>query len=167
MMASATRSSVLVVADERFSENRALPYAGRQALIPILLGLAIPAIATAVFFPSLLSNKALVFGFFLMAIFVVASVIFIRSVFNPGSVVEATFDTTTRMASFVRLGTFATSITTVPFDNVAKVYLDSHYDDDGYKSFQPMIELKDGDVIELPEGTTQGQINSIRAMIGR
>jgi hypothetical protein len=167
MMASATRSSVLVVADERFADSRTLPYAGRQALVPILLGLAIPAIAAAIFFPGLLSNKALVFGFFLMAIFVAATVIFIRSVFNPGSVVEATFNTSTRMASFVRLGTFATSTTNIPFDDVAKVYLESNYDDDGYKSFQPIIELKDGDIIELPEGTTQGQINSIRAMLGR
>ena len=102
-----------------------------------------------------------------MAIFVISAVIFIRSVFNPGSIVEAVFDRDARSARFVRIGAFATASTEVAFQDIAKIYIDTHYDDDGYKSYMPLVELKSGEAFQLPEGTTQGQIDAIRAAVGR
>jgi hypothetical protein len=166
-MASASHSGVLVVQDERFAGNRSLPSAGRQMLMPVLLGLGVPGVAVSVFAPQLLSNPALVFGFYLMAIFVVAAVIFIKSIFNPGTIVEATFDQRAKSANFVRLGTFATTNTAVAFKDITRIYIETHYDDDGYKSYMPLVEIKNGETLQLPEGTTQGEIDAIRTMVGK
>lgn len=166
MLASATQSGVLTIQDERFSGDEMLPYAGRRALVPVLLGLAIPAVSVAVVAPQLLSHPELVFGFYLMTIFVVSAVIFVRSVFNPGSIVTATFDASSRTASFVRIGSFSTEVQTVLFSEIERVHIESQFDDDGYKTYTPLVDLKSAASVQLPEGTTQGQINSIRALVG-
>ncbi len=158
-------SALLVVQDERFSGNRSLPTAGRQMLMPILLGLAVPGVAVAVLAPEILMNSTLVLGIYLLAIFVVSAVIFIRSVFNPGSVVEATFDSRSRSAVFVRIGAFATTSQVVPFKDISEVHIETQQDDDGYRSYMPLIELKNGETVQLPEGTTQSQIDGIRTIV--
>lgn len=167
MAASVAHDGMLLIQDERFADGRTLPLANRHTLVPILIGLAIPAVGVAVLAPGLLSNPGLVFGFYLMSIFVVSAVIFIRSVFNPGCIVEAMFDKETATGTFTRYGTFASQTIVVPFADMAKVYIETHYDQDGYKSFQPVVELKSGEMLQLPEGTTKGQVEAIKRILGR
>lgn len=166
MAVSTTHSGLLVVQDERFSGHHSVPSAGRQMLMPILLGLGIPGVAVGVLAPDLLSDQSLVFGFYLMTIFVISAVIFIRSIFNPGSVVEATFDARSRTANFVRIGTFATTNLVVPFREIDAVSIEA-IDDGGYKSCLPLVVLKNGESLELPEGTSRSEIEAIRSFITR
>lgn len=167
MVVLETSPSRLVLQDESCVMSQAHANGGWHVLAPILLGMSIPGILLALLAPKLLPNGPLVFGVYLVATFVISSVIFVRSVFNPGNIIEATFDSRKRAAAFVRMGTFGTTFFSVPFSAIEAVRIDVHTDRDEHRVAHPVVELVSGELLALPTGTTPAQLHEIQAVIGR
>ncbi len=140
-------------------------YRGVHALAPILLGLAFPALAMLYFVPELAAYWGLMLGLYLILIFVVTAVIFIRAVFNPEIVAEVRFNRRTKIVDVTRKGSFGNTVIYVPFNMIADAYLHVRYDDDGYKYVEPRIRLKDGEDFELPGDVTTADLDTVRRII--
>jgi hypothetical protein len=156
----------LILQDERFAESEE-SYSGKQALVPILFGLSIPAVLVLVFAPEMLEidNSPLIIGH-LSLIMIVAGAIFLNMLLNPGLITTGIFDGRTRVIDVTRSGAFGNPHLKISFREVGDAYLEARFDDDGQRSLLPIVLLKNGTRLLLPEGTTNGQIENIRAMIG-
>ncbi len=142
-------------------------YAGRHALLPVLLGLSLPLLAVILFDASDAGTARKISVIMLGMVFIVASVISIISIFNPGPVVAVTLDPRTQHAEIVWAGPFASRRVNLPFRQIAGAEMDIHYDDDGYSWCEPVLILDTGDVIALPEATSTADINAMNTALGR
>ena len=157
-------SAVFVWRDPDFNPAA---YSGVHAIAPILLGLSVPALAMLYVFPEMVAYGALLICVYLLAIFVIASVIFIRAVFNAQEVAEVRFDSRSKMLAITRKGSFGNTVAEFPFDMIADAYLRVSYDDDGYKSVVPEMRLKDGEVFGLPGDVTAAELEAVRRTIAK
>ena len=162
---SSAPSAALLLQDGSLTAGHSGNYAGAHALAPVLLGLSVPAVLFAVLVPGAVHYAPLVVGVYLMALFVIASILFVRSVFNPGFVISASFDPASTVAEFVRSGTFGTTSVRVPFSDIASVRMEMKYDDDGYKVLVPTVDLRSNETVELPAGASQTDIEMVRAVL--
>jgi hypothetical protein len=140
-------------------------YRGVQALAPILLGLALPAFALIYFVPGLAAYWGLILGLYLVLIFIVTAVIFIRAVFNPEIVAEVRFNRRTKIVDVTRKGSFGNTVTYVPFAAISDAYVHVRYDDDGYKYIEPRIRLKNGEDFSLPGDVSTADLEMVRRIL--
>lgn len=141
-------------------------YNGMHALVPMLLGLTAPCALLFMIDPAALRDIRIWIFLIMVVVLVVAGAIFVLSLLNPGTTVAATFNSATRRADFIRSGTFANTVYTVPFSRIVSVRLETVYDDDGYQSSVPVIVLTPHEEIELPRDLGAADVDSIRAMLG-
>lgn len=165
MFRAAARSGSLVIRDAHAPHFDGA-YGGLHGLVPVLLGLAAPGLIAAYVLPAYVEETmGEIVLVYLSVMFVAAGVVFVRSVFNPGAVIEVTFDTRSRTAVFVRDGAFGTTRESVPFRLIADVYNTVCYERDGSKTFQPVVLLKSDATVPLPKGTTSAEIERARVLI--
>lgn len=164
-MSFGTRSNTLVIRRSRPVAGDGTNYAGWHALMPILLGLSVPGLCLALAAPELATDAWTILGIYLVSIFVASAVVFVRSVFNPGELVEAAFDPKSRSLTLTMAGTFGTTTEKLAFQRIAEVYVDVRFDNGGGKVLVPLLRLKNDAEIVLPDGTTDRDLTAIRALL--
>ncbi len=50
---------------------------------------------------------------------------------------------------------------------MASIRVETRYDDDGYKAMVPLIVLSNREVLTLPPGTSEDDVATMRALLGR
>lgn len=156
----------VVLVDASAAQSDPGAYKGLHALVPILIGLTVPIVLFSLFDPRALGNGRLVLHIVMMAVALVAATVFFLSMINPGNIVQAHFDPSRRTVDLVRSGAFANNILTLPFDRIASARMESVYDDDGYQQRVPMLILTNRETYQLPAGTSDADIASIRSLLG-
>lgn len=141
-------------------------YEGLHGLVPVLLGLAAPAMAAAVAGPELLGEIARYAGYGLTVLLLFATVMFAIALFSTGRVTSASFDAEQEVVELVNLGLFANVVWRINFADVANVRMAVSYDDEGGKILQPMLELNSGKRVVLPAETSWNDLSVIRSLIG-
>ena len=145
------------------------PVSGRfnlHMLSPILLGLAAPMLVIGVVDPSIIQHGRVIIFALLAPMLMVATVLFAASLLWPGDVTAIIVDSKARKVEFVQSGVLATSSVEVHFDQIAALGLASRFDDDGYPFSQPEIQLRDGQRMALPAGSTKESIEAARRVLG-
>ena len=137
-------------------------YSGVHALAPISLGLAVPALALLYAVPEMIAYWALMISLYLLVIFVLTGVIFVRSVFRAESIAEVRFDALAKTVVLTRKGSFGNTVEILTIDSVADAYFHVRYDDDGYKVVEPRILLKSGEAFVIPGDVTAQELDSVR-----
>lgn len=142
-------------------------YNGGHALAPILIGLSAPALMLMFVAPDLLGGGGLrgILSVYLFVLMTFALGIFCISVIYPGPVVGADFEAKTGMAKIIRAGPLAHTVFDMPLDRIEKAELRLCYDDDGYSWTEPVLIMRSGDIINLPENTAEPQIRAINATL--
>ncbi len=153
-----------VVSEDGFNPEA---YEGKHALVPILIGLALPPLAISALVPELKAHIEFIIVLYLTLIFIVSGIMFVRAVFNPAHVVAVRFDARQRSAEIVRHSQWGNTSVYVPFKDIADVYVRVRYDDDGYTIREPLLRLRSDDEYDLPAGTDQAEITRIRDILGR
>jgi len=138
-----------------------------HAMVPVLLGLLVPALVLFVVDRRALGSASVLLHIYLIAIFVIATLAYIVSVFDQGEVTNAIFDKATRLVTIERTGLLAVKNEEIPFSEIASVRLETRYDDDGYKSAVPLIVLATREVVPLPSGSTEADVAAMREILGR
>lgn len=141
-------------------------YDGFHALLPTVIGFAIPLVLFMLAAPSVTQDIRFVVLILLALVALITAAIFILSLLRPGTTLEAHFDGRRRMVRIIRSGLFAHTVYTVPFNRICAVRIETSYDDDGYATLQPLLILRPREVIDLPPSTTAHDIANIRAMLG-
>lgn len=141
-------------------------YEGLHGLVPVLLGLAVPAMVAAAIGPSLLgaSQAYVIYG--LLALLGLATIAFVLALVGGGQVTAANFDAEQQIVEVVRLGLFANVVWRINFADVANVKMAVSYDDAGGKILQPVLELNSGKRVELPAETSWKDLEVIRGLVG-
>ena len=155
------------LANEEFGVETESTYAGRHALVPVLLGLAAPVIVLSLVDPRALASASVILHVYLFLIFAIATGAYIYSVFAPGDITKVTFQKRQRVVIVERAGLFATTKSEVLFSDIASVRIETHYDDDGYETAVPVIVLTDHKFLQLPAGTTQADVDAMRGLMRR
>jgi hypothetical protein len=163
-MAEAMPDGNFVVSEEGYNPSA---YTGKHALVPVMIGLAIPPLAIAALVPELKAHVEFFILLYLAMLFVVSGIMFIRAVFNPAHVVAVHFDTRQKAAEIVRHSQWGNTSVYVPFKDIADVYMRVRYDDDGYTIREPLMRLRNDDEYDMPAGTDQAEIARIRDVLGR
>jgi hypothetical protein len=158
-MSGATSSAQFSVQSERVSRRNALP--------TVLLGMIAPVLVFLVIDPRAFSSASLIAYVYLPAIFVIAFIAYLISVFEPGEVTSVAADKPSRTIVVERTGVLAKSAMSLPFADVATVRIETRYDDDGYQTAMPVIVLTTREVIPMPAGTTESDVATLRAMLQR
>ena len=115
--------------------------APRRSILPLILfALAAPVLVLIAVDPRAFSSATVIAYIYLPAIFVVAMVAFLISVFETGDVTSVTIDKPTRTVTVVRSGMLAKSAISLPFAEVITARIETRYDDDGYKTLLPVLE---------------------------
>lgn len=140
-------------------------YRGVHALAPISLGLALPALALLILVPEMVNYWALMLSLYLMIIFVLSGVIFVRSIFRSEDVAEVRLDKAARTVSVTRKGSFGNTVSYIPFDKVSDAYFNVRYDDDGYKVSEPRLRLKNGEELDLPGEAGAADLAAVRKLL--
>ena len=153
-------------ADE-FGVETESTYAGRHALVPVLLGLLAPVIVLSLIDPRALASASVILHIYLFLIFAMAVAAYIYSVFAPGDITKVTFQKRQRVVIAERAGLFATTKSEVSFADISTVRMDNRYDDDGYETAVPVIILTDHKILQLPAGTTEADIATMRGLMRR
>ncbi len=135
-------------------------------LSPILLGLAAPMMVIGVIDPSIIQHGRVIIFALLASMLMVATCLFAASLLWPGDVTAIIVDAKARKVEFVQSGVLATSSVEVHFDQIAALGLASRFDDDGYPFSQPEIQLRDGQRVALPAGSTKESIEAARRVLG-
>lgn len=155
----------LIVRHERLDEFAAKRYAGLHAGVPVLMLLASVSMATCL-------GAAVLAPFLVKPVIVMMTVLLIAatgfafySMIAGGEVVEAQFDEERQVARLLFRGPTAHTDKIVPLTSIADARMTMRYRADGSKERIPMIELSNGQQIELPGATTWQDIESIRAML--
>ena len=156
-MHGGTQSAQFAVRSERAAHSHALP--------PILLGLLAPMLLFLLIDPRAITNASVIAHVYMFAIFFIAGSAYLISVFETGEITSATVDKTTRTISVERTGLLARSVMEIPFIDVATVRIETRYDDDGYQTAMPVLVLTTREVVQLPPGTTETDVATMRAMI--
>jgi hypothetical protein len=136
-------------------------------LSPILIGLTLPVLVIGLIDPAALRH---VRGFVLMMLvagFVMATVLFALSLLWQGEVAAVVFNKATQKIEFVQTGMLANTGVEIHFDQVASIGIASRFDPDGYPFSQAEIQLRDGQHIALPAGTTPQKIADALRILGR
>ena len=139
--------------------------AHRQALVPILLGLAAPILLFAVIDPRAIFNVSVIGPVYLFAIFVIATAAFLISVFETGKVTRITLDRPTKKVVVERTGLLVKSAMEIPFADIATIRIETRYDDDGYETAIPLLVLTTRETVPLPAGSTEADAAKMRAML--
>jgi hypothetical protein len=135
-------------------------------LSPILLGLAAPMLVIGLIDPAgLRPGRVMVFAL-LGSLFLVATVLFAVSLLWQGEITAVVFDKQRRKIEFVQSGLLANISVEVHFDQVAAIGVAARFDRDGYPFTQAEIELRDGQRVALPAGTTTETIAAARRALG-
>ena len=152
---------------EEFGVETESNYAGRHALVPVLLGLAAPVIVLSLVDPRALASASVILHVYLFLIFAIATTAYIYSVFAPGDITKVTFQKRRRVVIAERAGLFATTRSEILFSDIASVRIENRYDDDGYETPVPVIVLTDHKVLPLPAGTTEADVTAMRGLMRR
>ena len=96
----------------------------------------------------------------------VTTLLFAVSLLWPGDVTAIVIDTKARRVEFIQSGVLATSSVEVHFDQITALGLASRFDDDGYPFTQSEIQLRDGQRVALPPGSTPEMIIAARRALG-
>jgi hypothetical protein len=164
-MSVAHQSSGFELADPQFAADGVGSYSGYHALVPVLIGLAIPFSLFVTIQPDALQDVRFIVVAFLLLIGVCAATVFIISLLNPGNTLAVRFNAAAQNVEVIRSGTFAHTVYTIPFRRVVAVRLETQYDDDGYAVQKALMVLQPREVIELPTNS-QRDIALIKATIG-
>lgn len=156
-MSGAFDSAQFAVKSERSAHRHALP--------PILLGLLAPMLLFLLIDTRALEDASLIAHVYMIAIFVVAGLAYLFSVFETGEVTSATADNVSRTIVVERTGLLARSEIEIPFNAIATVRMDTRYDDDGYQTAVPVLVLATREMVQLPAGTSESDIAGLRAII--
>ena len=140
-------------------------YAGRHALVPILIGLVAPVLVLMFIDPRALGSASVLLHIYMFAIFVIATGAYIWTVLDPGNITRVTFDKQARKVFAERKGLLAKSVLEIPFVDIAAIRMENRYDDDGYESAMPVLALTTREVGPLPAGTTEGDLAMMRALM--
>lgn len=141
--------------------------APRRSILPLILfALAAPVLVLIAVDPRAFSSATVIAYIYLPAIFVVAMVAFLISVFETGDVTSVTIDKPTRTVTVVRSGMLAKSAISLPFAEVITARIETRYDDDGYKTLLPVLVLATREIIPLPAGTSESDVAAMRALLG-
>ena len=65
----------------------------------------------------------------------------------------------------VKPGHGARAPTKLPFADIATVRTETRYDDDGYQTTLPVLVLTTREIVQLPIGTTESDVATMRAML--
>jgi hypothetical protein len=155
-----TSESRLVIGDANVGSG------GLHGLSPALIGLGGPIVLTMIFAPSAIEHAAFLLTFILFTILIISVGVYIVSVLAKGPVVAAIADRGSRQLVFVQQGPFASTTSSVAFDQVRVVQIATQYDDDGYRFEVAQVVLVDGQVVDLPQGTSRDNVQAIRRVIG-
>ena len=136
-----------------------------HALAPVLLGLLAPMLLFLIIDPRALRDASLIAHIYLVVIFVIASVAYLISVFETPESTGLLADQTDRQITVEKTGLLSRSKIEIPFADVASVRMDTRYDDDGYYTSMPVLVLKTRETVQLPVGTTEADIATLRAML--
>lgn len=156
-MSGAFNSAQFAVKSERSAHRHALP--------PILLGLLAPMLLFLLIDTRALADASLIAHVYMIAIFVVAGLAYLVSVFETGEVTSATADKVSRTIVVERTGLLARSEIEIPFNAIATVRMDTRYDDEGYQTAVPVLVLATREMVQLPAGTSESDIAGLRAII--
>jgi hypothetical protein len=137
----------------------------RHGLPMVLLGLLAPVLVLLIIDPRAVANVSVVAHIYMTALFVIAAIAFLISVFETADVTSVSFDKTSRSITLERTGTLATSEISLQFADVSTVRIESRYDDDGYQTSIPVLVLTTRETIPLPAGTTEQDVIAMRAML--
>lgn len=138
-----------------------------HAMVPVLIVLLVPALVLFLVDRRALGSASVLLHIYLIAIFVIATIAYIISVFDQGEVTSAVFDKATRLVTIERTGLLAVKTEEIPFGEIASVRLETRYDDDGYRSAVPLIVLATREVVPLPSGSTESDVAAMREILGR
>lgn len=149
-----------------FRSHGPASYGGLHGLVPVLLGLAAPAMAAVVIGPGLLGEFARYASYGLMLLLVLATIVFLIALLGAGRVTSASFDAEQEIVELVNLGLFANVVWRINFADVANVRMAVSYDEDWVKVLQPVLELNSGKRVVLPAETSWNDLAVIRNLIG-
>lgn len=156
-MSAASRNAHFAVTTERSAHV--------HALLPVLLGLLAPMLLFLLIDPRALASASLVAHVYMVAIFIIASAAYLISIFETPETTSMLADQAEKLITVERTGLLARSTIVVPFADVASVRMDTRYDDDGYYTSVPVLILTTRETVQLPIGTTDSDIVTLRAMI--
>ncbi len=138
-----------------------------QAASPLLVGLLVPLVIVYMLDPAMLRHARFVITLLLVAVMVVAAALYIASVLTSGDVRSVILDVRNRVVELVMDGAFATSNLKVPFDEIATVKRIRVGGREGYGESRMLIELRNKQLIELPEDMTDADIATMLSALGR
>ncbi|MEO1280716.1 MAG: hypothetical protein AAFV69_03165 [Pseudomonadota bacterium] len=140
-------------------------YSGGHALVPILIGLSVPALSLMYFAPELLGGAQSVLTIYLIVLMAFSLGVFLVSVFNPGPVVAMTFSGRSGYARVTRAGPLAHTVVDIPLHKIEQARLELCYDDDGYSWHEPQLVMQSGAILQLPPETSRTEIDTINATL--
>lgn len=158
---------MLVAAQAGQFEVRSDQAAHRHALPPVLLGLLAPMLLFLLIDPRAITNASLIAHVYMFAIFVIASAAYLISVFETGEITSVTIDKAARTLNVERTGMLAKSYMEIDFADIATVRIETRYDDDGYQTLLPVLVLTTRELVQLPAGTTESDVATMRALLNR
>jgi hypothetical protein len=139
----------------------------RYALAPMLLGLLAPALVILIVDARALSNPGPALLLYLVAIFGLATLAYVVSLFEAGDITRVMVDRAAREIIVEKTGLLTRYETAIPFADVAAIRIETRYDDNGYQTAIPIILLTDRNVVPLPAGTTESDIVRLWALVTR
>lgn len=137
-----------------------------HALSPLLIGLVVPFIGLYMLDPSALRHARLVIFVCLVFLLFAATVLFVYSALNPGSIVSVTCDRNSQTLELIWQGPLSVSTRVIPFDEIGALRSRKDYDQDGYATSVAELALTSREVIVLPAGVTDAHLQHLRAAIG-
>lgn len=138
-----------------------------HAIGPVLIGLLAPVLVLMLVDARALGSASVLMHVYLGAIFVIATIAYVISVFDPGEVTRVDFLAKDRVVEVERTGLVAKKIVAIPFSDIATLRIETRYDDDGYRRDVPLIVLTTHETVELPETATEAEVSAMRRLIGR
>lgn len=153
-MSAASRNVHFAVTTERSGHVHALP--------PVLLGLLAPML---LFLLLDLTNASIIAHVYLIAIFVIASAAYLISIFETPESTSMIADQGRQLITVEKTGLLARNNIEIPFSDVASVRMETRYDDDGYYTSLPILVLTTRGTVQLPTGTTDSDIATLRTML--
>ncbi|MEZ5922980.1 MAG: hypothetical protein R3D57_01200 [Hyphomicrobiaceae bacterium] len=137
-----------------------------HAISLLLIGVSTPLVSIFATSPSMLADVHVVALASMIVVFVVAGGIYVHSVLSPGQVICATFDHDGRTVTLVRDGRFAVSHHELHFSEIADVGMMLQSESDGRLGAVAELRLKNGRTFPLPDGMEEGQMLSVREILG-
>ena len=134
---------------------------------PTLIGLMAPVLVLLAIDPRALGSASVLLHIYLLAIAVIATGAYIVTVFDKGEVTRVVFDKDAREIAIERTGLLAKKTSVIDFGDVASIRVETRYDDDGYKAMVPLIVLSTREAVTLPPGTSEADVSTMRALLGR